>query len=209
MVRKASRLWKGIIIDGRSHLLGRLASTVAKQLLKGNKVCVVRCEAIEVSGSTMRNKMKWLRFWKKKHLTNPKKGPFHWRSPHKVFWKTVRSMMPYKTPRGKEAMRKLKCFNGIPPPWDKKKRMCCPQALRALRMAPGRDYTVIGDLMHDLGWKNKEIVQIVEKKRKLKSAAWWQKKMELNKLQKAAVKIVDGIVPKIKLGDPRIKIGSL
>lgn len=40
-----------IIVDGRGHLLGRLASIVAKQLLAGKKIAVVRCEAIVVSGS--------------------------------------------------------------------------------------------------------------------------------------------------------------
>ena len=40
-----------VVIDGRGHLLGRLASIVAKQLLEGKKVVVVRCESIVVSGS--------------------------------------------------------------------------------------------------------------------------------------------------------------
>ena len=40
-----------VIIDGRGHLLGRLASIVAKQLLQGQKVVVVRTEQIVVSGS--------------------------------------------------------------------------------------------------------------------------------------------------------------
>jgi len=40
-----------IIIDGRDHLLGRLASVVAKELLSGQKVVVVRCDQVCVSGS--------------------------------------------------------------------------------------------------------------------------------------------------------------
>ena len=40
-----------IVIDGRGHLLGRLASVVAKQLIAGQKIIVVRCEGICVSGS--------------------------------------------------------------------------------------------------------------------------------------------------------------
>lgn len=35
---------KEIIVDGRGHLLGRLASTVAKELLSGQRVVVVRCD---------------------------------------------------------------------------------------------------------------------------------------------------------------------
>ena len=39
------------VIDGRDHLLGRLASVVAKELLAGQKVVIVRCDEMCVSGS--------------------------------------------------------------------------------------------------------------------------------------------------------------
>lgn len=40
-----------VTVDGRGHLMGRLASVVAKELLGGQKVVVVRCEQITISGS--------------------------------------------------------------------------------------------------------------------------------------------------------------
>lgn len=40
-----------IIVDARAHLLGRLASTIAKQLLNGKHIHVVRAEGINISGS--------------------------------------------------------------------------------------------------------------------------------------------------------------
>lgn len=45
-----------IVVDGKGHLLGRLASTVAKQLLNGQKIVVVRCEALNISGEFFRAK---------------------------------------------------------------------------------------------------------------------------------------------------------
>lgn len=39
------------VIDGRDHLLGRLASIVAKELLAGQKIVIVRCDEMVVSGS--------------------------------------------------------------------------------------------------------------------------------------------------------------
>jgi hypothetical protein len=39
------------VIDGRDHLLGRLASIVAKELLAGQKIVIVRCDEIVISGS--------------------------------------------------------------------------------------------------------------------------------------------------------------
>ena len=47
-------------------------------------------------------------------------------------------MVPHKTERGKAAMKRLVCFEGVPPPYDKKKRMVIPAALKVLRLKPGR-----------------------------------------------------------------------
>jgi large subunit ribosomal protein L13Ae len=44
-------LSKTKIIDGRDHLVGRLASIVAKELLAGQNVVVVRCDEMVISGS--------------------------------------------------------------------------------------------------------------------------------------------------------------
>lgn len=45
-----------IVIDGKGHLLGRLASIVAKQLLNGQKIVIVRTEALNISGEFFRAK---------------------------------------------------------------------------------------------------------------------------------------------------------
>lgn len=42
---------KQIVIDGKGHMLGRLASVIAKELLSGQRMVVVRCEQIVMSGS--------------------------------------------------------------------------------------------------------------------------------------------------------------
>lgn len=46
-----------IVVDGKGHLLGRLAAILSKQALDGQKVVVVRCEEINVSGSFFRLKV--------------------------------------------------------------------------------------------------------------------------------------------------------
>merc|ERR1739842_284508 len=35
----------------------------------------------------------------------PLRGPFHFRAPSKIFWRTVRGMVPHKSERGKEALK--------------------------------------------------------------------------------------------------------
>ena len=49
---------KLVVVDTRGHLLGRLASLIAKELLMGQHVVCVRCEEINISGTFIRNKRK-------------------------------------------------------------------------------------------------------------------------------------------------------
>lgn len=79
-----------VLVDARHHMLGRLASIVAKELLNGQKVVVVRCEEICLSGGLVRQKMKYLRFLRKRMNTKPSHGPIHFRAPSKIFWRTLR-----------------------------------------------------------------------------------------------------------------------
>lgn len=67
-------------------------------------------------------------------------------------------MIPHKTARGAAAMERLKVFEGIPPPYDKKQRMVVPQALRVLRLKPGRKFCTVGRLSHEVGWKYQDVV---------------------------------------------------
>ena len=74
-----------IIIDGKGHLMGRLASLVAKHLLRGQRVVVVRCEALNISGSLFRNKLKYHDFLRLSNNTNPRRNFKHYRSPSRIF----------------------------------------------------------------------------------------------------------------------------
>jgi len=166
-----------ITIDGKGHLLGRLASTVAKQLLNGQKIVVVRCEALNISGEFFRAKLKYHAYLRKMTRYNPTRGgPFHFRAPSRIFYKTVRGMIPHKTARGAAALERLKVFEGVPPPYDKVKRVVVPQALRVLRLKPGRKYCTVGRLSHEVGWKYQDVVARLEERRKVKGAAYYQRK---------------------------------
>ena len=81
---------KRVVVDARHHMLGRLASIVAKELLNGQKVVLVRCEEICISGGLVRQKMKYMRFLRKRMNTKPSHGPIHFRAPAKIIWRTIR-----------------------------------------------------------------------------------------------------------------------
>lgn len=97
-------------------------------------------------------------------------------------------MLPHKTQRGKQALLRFKSFEGIPHPYDRMKRMVVPDALRALRIRPGRKCTVMKDLAIKFGWKHEEILATLEEKRKVKSQAFYEKKKELSKKRAEAEK---------------------
>ncbi|KAM3259063.1 hypothetical protein ACQJBY_050691 [Aegilops geniculata] len=71
-------------------MLGRLASIVTKELLNRQRVVVVRCEEICMSGGLIRQKMKYLRFLCKRMNTKPSHDPIHFRVPAKIVWRTIR-----------------------------------------------------------------------------------------------------------------------
>jgi len=52
-------------------------------------------------------------------------------------------MMPHKTKRGDTALNNLRVVEGIPPPYDKKKRVVVPSALRILRLNPRRKVSIL------------------------------------------------------------------
>lgn len=85
-------------------------------------------------------------------------------------------MMPHKTVRGNEAMGRLKCFEGIPAPYDTTKRMVIPEALRVLRLKHGSKYCRLGDLSTQVGWKHGDTVARLEDKRRERAAEWFKNK---------------------------------
>ncbi|KAG4938727.1 hypothetical protein JHK84_044981 [Glycine max] len=182
---------KRVVVDARHHMLGRLASIVAKELLNGQKVVVVRCEEICISGGLVRQKMKYLRFLRKRMNTKPSHGPIHFRAPSKIFWRTVRGMIPHKTKRGEAALARLKVYEGIPPPYDKIKRMVVPDALKVLRLQKGHKYCILGRLSSEVGWSYYDTIRELEKKRKEKAQLVYERKKQLNKLRVKAEKVAE------------------
>eukprot|EP00439_Symbiodinium_sp_Y106_P043972 s2748_g5.t1 len=159
-------------------------------LLNGQHVVCVRAEDINISGSLYRNKLKYAAF-KRKHMnSNPRQGPFHYRAPSKILWRTIRGMVPHKTARGAAALDRLKTFEGIPHPYDRKKRMVLPSCLKVLRLRPERRFCRLGDLSKEVGWKHGALIERLESQRKVKSEAFHKKKVAAKRARSDALKAV-------------------
>merc|ERR1711976_753431 len=168
-ISNLSMFEREIVVDARGHLVGRLASKVAKEILRGQRVVVVRCEELVLSGSLFRNKLTYHEFLRKACNTNPRRQFKHFRSPSRMFWRSLRGMTPHKTSRGKAALQRLKVFEGIPYPYDQRKRMVVPEALKVTRIRAHRNTCLLGELSSHFGWEKGGVVAALEAKRKEKS----------------------------------------
>ena len=174
----------GTVIDLKEHLVGRTAAVIAKALLEGHIITATRTEQLNLAGPELRNKKKFLDFLRKKHLTNPKKGPFHFRSPRMMFRRVVRGMLP-KDKRGQEALSRLKVFEGIPKfLLTEGRRVCAPGCLRPTRYAPHRKYTKLGNVCKEVGWNHRSVVEKYENKRIAASTEWFADRMTKERSQK-------------------------
>jgi large subunit ribosomal protein L13Ae len=177
------------IIDLKDHVLGRAAAVVAKQLLLGRKITVVRSDEAVIAGTEIRNKIKYLNFLRKRKLTNPKKGPFHLRAPSAVFIKTVRNMLPQRTKRGQAALRRLVAYEGVPVNVSRQgARVVIPKALRVNRLKSERPFTVVGNMCEHVGWKYHGVVKKLEEARKAKAARHYAKNAKVRTAWKDARK---------------------
>jgi len=179
---------KTILIDGQSHLAGRLASICAKELLNGSKIIIVKSDKIEISGKHIKNKNIMLKKTKKRTNTNPKRGPFHFHSPSQIFWKIVRGMLPHKTKKGTNALMNLRIFEGIPEPFDKMKRFIIPSALRITRLLPGRKYSILGELCNQIGWTKKHVTDSMIWNKNIKSRLFYKFKIKAIKKRKTILR---------------------
>jgi large subunit ribosomal protein L13 len=102
------------VVDASNSILGRLSSSVAKKLLQGEKIMIVNAEKAIISGRRREIIDNYKTKSNKKTLTAPWKGPFHYRRPDRIVRRTIRGMLPFKKPKGREAYRRLIVHIGIP-----------------------------------------------------------------------------------------------
>lgn len=147
--------------------------------------------------SVVRNRVKYAQFRNKRMNTNPGKGPYHFKSPARMVWRTIRGMVHQKSARGQAALGRLSTFEGIPHPYDKKKRVVVPAALRIMRLKTIRDYTVLGVLADSVGWKHKDLLKKLEDKRRVKADAYYQKSKAKAILKQKATDAAAGDLKKV------------
>lgn len=143
-----------IVIDGEGHIAGRLASLIAKRLLRGESIIVVNAEKLVITGKRERVFEQYYKRWAEwRTYYNPeRRGPKYPRMPDRVFKRMVRGMLPDK-PKGREALRRLKVYVGVP---DELTRHEKAKLSEALFNNPSIPYVTLGELCDMLSRKSFE-----------------------------------------------------
>ena len=111
-----------IVIDGKNAILGRLASYVAKESLKGEEVSIVNCGEIIITGNKkfMEQDMQKRR----EMIGSGQKGPHISRTSEKIVKRAIRGMLPdHREGRGKEAFKRIKCYVNVPAEFKDSKKL--------------------------------------------------------------------------------------
>jgi len=153
----AQQMNKKVIIDGKDHVVGKLAAFIAKKLLEGYEITVVCTEKLKFTGPLHRQLGKYESYQKKRCLYNPARGPFHQKEPSKHFTKIVRGMIPRKTIRGTRALNNLTCYEGIPKNMEGVERMIVPNALIQVTADINRASCCLGEVLSRHGWAYSEL----------------------------------------------------
>ncbi len=99
------------VINADNCVAGRLASLVAKRLLKGEEIIIVNAEKAIITGNPEATEAL---FSEKIKKGDPYHGPFYPKQPERILRRMVRGMLPYHKPRGRSAFDNLKVFRSVP-----------------------------------------------------------------------------------------------
>ena len=109
------------IIDGTGAVLGRLASYAAKQALLGEEVVIVNSEKVIITG----NKKNIIHEFNEQRTRtgSSQQGPKISRLPYMIVKRAVRGMLSHRQGRGKVALQRIKCYEGIPEQYKDAKKI--------------------------------------------------------------------------------------
>jgi large subunit ribosomal protein L13 len=138
------------LINADGLIVGRMASKVAKKLLNGEKVIIVNAGQAVISGKKKSKVAEAKTFLE---VGSPRRGPFHYRRPDRILRKSVRGMLPFKQPKGKTALKKLKVFIGVPEDLKDHQMDTFKEAQAANLKGP---YFTLAELAKEIGWNQGE-----------------------------------------------------
>jgi len=99
-----------VVVDARNCILGRVASQIAELALDGERVAVVNAEDAVITGG----EEDIMSVYRKRNEVGSDRGPHYPTRPDRLFKRSVRGMLPYKTTRGRDAFENVRIYLGNP-----------------------------------------------------------------------------------------------
>jgi len=138
-----------MIIDGKDLIMGRLGTLVAKKLLLGEDVVVLNSKDVIITGNKDELIKRYQGF---RSRGVHAKGPFYSRRPDLFLKRALRGMLPHKSPRGREALKRLKCHTSVPEEFEGKDAETIKTA--NVSKVPNQKYMRIQDICKILGGRS-------------------------------------------------------
>jgi len=98
------------VVDARDCILGRVASQVAERALDGERIAVVNAEETVITGSND----DVMDVFETRAEVGSDSGPYYPKRPDRIMKRSIRGMLPYKRPRGREAFEGIRVYVGNP-----------------------------------------------------------------------------------------------
>jgi len=141
---------KAVVINAEGLVAGRLASVVAKRLLRGERIVIVNAEKAIIIGKRKEIVRRFKRRLAWRTYYNPeKRGPKLPKRPDLLLKRMVRGMLPWKKPRGREAYRRLRVYMGIPPEYKGASYEDVPEARKEFIKL---ETITLEELAREIGW---------------------------------------------------------
>ena len=99
-----------VVVEARDCILGRVSSKVAQRVLDGETVAVVNAERAVITG----NEEATMETYHTRAGLGSDSGPYYPKRPDRIFKRSIRGMLPYKTDDGREALSNVRVYVGNP-----------------------------------------------------------------------------------------------
>jgi large subunit ribosomal protein L13 len=100
-----------LVYNGKGAIFGRMATVIAKNLLKGDSVDLINCGEIIISGDKNLFAKK-IQAKRNMGRGGSLKGPKYIRQPDRLVKRMIRGMLPRDRWRGQDAFKRLRCHIG-------------------------------------------------------------------------------------------------
>ena len=139
-----------VYFDASGKVAGRLASRIAKELLRGFMAVVFNVEEAVITGRKEMVVGEYMKYMSIQSRINPRRhGPFKSRTPEGIFRDMVSGMLPKDRKGGRDAYKRLRAYVGVPERFKGQETVDLSEA--KYRTSP-HGYVTLGEVARLLGW---------------------------------------------------------